>query len=257
MSAFGEFLDIIDNLRGPKGCPWDREQTPQTLRGHLIEETYEAVEAIDEEDTDHVREELGDVLLLLGMLSQMFSEQNDFDFSDVISEINAKLIRRHPHVFGNEKAENAADVLTHWERVKNDIEGRSREASVLDGIPGSLPPLERAWKLQKRASTSGFDWPDSQGPQKKILEELDEIHEAVQSGSQRDTEAEMGDLLFSVVNFARHIDIDPALALARTNSKFERRFRHVEANMDNDGVEMSPGNIQQMDSYWESAKGND
>ncbi|MDT8297474.1 MAG: MazG nucleotide pyrophosphohydrolase domain-containing protein, partial [Spirochaetaceae bacterium] len=120
MSAFGEFLDIIDNLRGPKGCPWDREQTPQTLRGHLIEETYEAVEAIDEEDTDHVREELGDVLLLLGMLSQMFSEQNDFDFSDVISEINAKLIRRHPHVFGNEKAENAADVLTHWERVKND-----------------------------------------------------------------------------------------------------------------------------------------
>ena len=251
---FRAFLEIIATLRGPDGCPWDKEQTPQTLRGHLIEESYEAVEAIDDNDPSHVREELGDVLLLVSMISQMYSESGEFNIHDVIEEISAKLIRRHPHVFGDEKAESAGEVLINWERIKKDIEGRGNDPSVLDDVPASLPPLERSYKIQKKAAKLGFDWPDISGPREKIHEELEEIDEAVELESQTDIEEELGDLLFSVVNYARHLGVDPALALARTNRKFERRFRSVEANMKKDGKQMGPENIEEMDRYWDSAK---
>jgi tetrapyrrole methylase family protein / MazG family protein len=253
---FSEFVSIIETLRSPEGCPWDREQTSRTMRGFLLEEAYEAVEAIDEEDPDHVREELGDVLLILGMIARIHEEKNLFSIEDVLKEITAKLIRRHPHVFGDEKVRNADEVLETWERVKTDIEGRNKAASALDGIPGSLPPLERAWKIQKKAAKNGFDWPDSKGPRKKIDEEIEEVEHAIASGeSENRIEEEIGDLLFSVVNYARHLGVDPALALSGTNAKFEARFRNVEERMGEDGESMEPGNLELMDKYWENAKG--
>jgi len=253
---FGEFLDIIATLRGPGGCPWDQKQTPASLRSHLIEEVYETIEAIDENDADHVREELGDVLLLIAMISQIFAESGAFNIREVISEISAKLVRRHPHVFGDAKVRDADEVLLHWERIKVDIEGRDASESALNGVPTSLPPLERAYKIQKRAAKAGFDWPDSSGPRQKILEELNEIEEVEmnsQDGPER-LEEELGDLLFSVVNYSRHLGIDPALAMARCNAKFESRYRHVERRMAEESKTMHPENLETMDRYWEDAK---
>ena len=249
-----EFVEIIAVLRSPGGCPWDREQTPLTMRDDLLEECYEAVDAIDENDPPHVREELGDVLLLVTMLSQMYSETGDFTMADVISEISAKMIRRHPHVFGDDKAHDAEEVLKNWEKIKTDIEGRKKGESAIDGIPGSFPPLERSLKVQKRAAKKGFDWPDISGPREKILEEMKEIDEAAASGSSTELEEEIGDLLFSVVNYSRHLGIDPSLALRRTNTKFEERFRYVERRMREDRVEMAPEALETMDDYWDEAK---
>ncbi len=254
VKGFDSFLEIVDTLRSPEGCPWDREQTAQSLRTHLIEESYEAVEAIDENDADHVREELGDVLLLVGMISRIYEESGQFSAADVIEEINAKLIRRHPHVFGDEQAANAAEVLKHWERVKVDIEGRGEPDSVLDRINKALPPLERCYKIQTKVARKGFDWPDISGPLEKISEELAEIEDARATGTPSMVEEEVGDLIFSVVNYARHLGVNPALALARTNAKFEKRFRDVEKQMENDKQEMCPANIDIMDAYWDSAK---
>ena len=254
---FSTFLDIIAELRGPDGCPWDKEQTTRSMRGYLLEESYEAVEAIDEDDSDHLREELGDVLLILGMIARIEEERDAFSFGQVVEEINAKLVRRHPHVFGDEKVRNADEVLANWERIKTDIEGRSKADSILDGIPLSLPPLERSWKIQKKAAKKGFDWPDPDGPKSKILEELAEIEAVVSEGggaSLEKIEEEVGDLLFSVVNYARHLGVDPALALSGTNAKFEERFRSVETRMERDGQAMESGNLELMDRYWEAAK---
>jgi len=251
--VFKDFLDIITKLRSPDGCPWDKEQSPQSLRAHLIEESYETVEAIDDDDADHVREELGDVLLLISMISQIYSESGEFNFQEVIEEVSAKLIRRHPHVFGDEKVHDAEEVLKNWDRIKTEVEGR-KDTSVLDGIPGSLPPLERSYKIQKKAAKKGFDWPDINGPRDKIFEEIREIDEAAAMGSPSEIESEIGDLLFSVVNYARHLKVDPTLALSRTNRKFESRFRHVEESMAKDGIPMNPEHIEIMDRYWDSAK---
>lgn len=251
-NRFTEFLNLLAQLRGPRGCPWDKEQTPRSMRPFLLEEVYETIEAIDEDDSNHVKEEIGDVLLVLGMISQMYSEAGDFSIRDVLDEVNNKLIRRHPHVFGDEEASDAAAVLKHWERVKTEIEGRSPESQfAVDGISGSLPPMERAWRLQRRAAKQGFDWPDESGPKAKIHEEMAEI-EGV--GEPSDIEAEVGDLLFSVINYARHIGVDPALALRRTNTEFERRFRLVEAEMRRSGEPMNGDNLHVMDRLWNTAK---
>lgn len=251
---FGEFLEIIAKLRSPEGCPWDREQTQKSLRGDLLEECYEAIEAIDDEDPPHVREELGDVLLLITMLSQINFESGNFNIGEVIEEISAKLIRRHPHVFGDEKVHDADEVLKNWDRIKTDIEGRHKGESAIAGIPTSLPPLERSYKVQKKAAKKGFDWPDISGPMSKISEELQEIEDARKTGDKDELENEVGDLIFSVVNYSRHLGINPTLALNRSNAKFEKRFRHVEEKMSEDGIEMNPKVLETMDAYWEKAK---
>ena len=252
--SFNDFLEIISALRSPDGCPWDKEQTPRSLREHLLEETYETVEAIGDDDPKHVQEELGDVLLLISMIAQIYSETGDFNFKDVLDEISAKLVRRHPHVFGDQQILDVDEVLKNWDKIKIDVEGRNQNDSVLDGIPGSFPPLEKSYKIQKKAAKQGFDWPDINGPKNKIFEEIEEIEEAVTKGCQNDIESEIGDLLFSVVNYSRHLGVDPTLALGRTNSKFEKRFRHVETKMNEDGIAMAPDNIEVMDRYWDSAK---
>jgi tetrapyrrole methylase family protein/MazG family protein len=246
--AFKTLYDIVARLRAPDGCPWDREQNPASLRGDLIEETYECIEAIDEKDPAHIREELGDIFLLATMLSYMHEEEGLFSVADVLQTVSEKLVRRHPHVFGETKVANSDEVLNNWAKIKVEQEGRGPKDSVLDDVSGGLPPLDRAWKLQKKAAKAGFDWPNVGGVIEKIREELDEVIEA------DDIEEELGDLLFSAVNLCRYLKVEPSVALNRTNSKFINRFKYVEKKMKETGQEMRQENLEIMDRYWEEAK---
>jgi tetrapyrrole methylase family protein/MazG family protein len=261
--AFAGLYDVIVRLRAPGGCPWDREQSPATLRGDLIEETYECVEAIDEKDPAHIREELGDLYLLVTMLAYMHQQAGVFTVEDVLRGIAEKLIRRHPHVFGETQVKDSAEVLKNWEKIKVEVEGRKPKDSVLDGVSRGLPTLDRAYKLQKRAAKAGFDWPEAGGPIAKIREELTEAEAALDalnkagpenSKNAEALEGELGDLLFSVVNLCRYLNVDPPVALQRTNVKFEKRFKYVEKKMKENGIEMTRENLAAMDTYWEEAK---
>jgi tetrapyrrole methylase family protein/MazG family protein len=269
-AAFQRLTGIVARLRGPDGCPWDREQSPATLRGDLIEETYECVEAIDEEDRDHTAEELGDLFLLVTMISYMHQQEGAFSIADVLNRVSEKLVRRHPHVFGAVKVKDSAEVLGNWARIKVENEGRRPKDSILDGVSRALPPLDRAWKLQKKAAGAGFDWPDMGGVIAKIEEELAETGEAaagvLKRGGAADTaaeaagaaaaavEEELGDLLFSVVNLCRFLGVEPSVALQKTNVKFTGRFRYVEQRMRETGQEMKKENLAVMDGFWGEAK---
>ena len=275
--SFKALYDTVKRLRGPGGCPWDREQNPSTLRGDLIEETYECIEAIDENDADHIAEELGDLFLLATMLSFMHEEEGKFSVADVLTKINEKLIRRHPHVFGEVKVKDSAEVLDNWAMIKVEQEGRKPKDSILDEVSGGLPPMDRAFALQKKAAKAGFDWPDTEGVLEKVKEELNEARNAINNGrlsingdqkkenNEHETETvkqnkqtlieeELGDLLFSAVNLCRYLKIEPSAALRRTNSKFVNRFRHVEKRMKETGQEMKKENLDIMDAYWNEAK---
>ena len=250
-SAFKELYDIVVRLRGPGGCPWDIEQTPSSLRGSLVEETYECLEAIDEKDPAHIAEELGDLFLLATMISYMHEQEGKFSVADALSNVGKKLIRRHPHVFGEVKVKDSAEVLNNWAEIKVKQEGRKPKDSVLDEVSGGLPPMERSFKLQKKAAKSGFDWPDIEGVIDKIKEELDEVRAAK---NETETEEELGDLLFSVINLCRYLKIEPSSALNRTNNKFIERFKYVEKKMKENGQEMKKENLNIMDKYWNEAK---
>jgi tetrapyrrole methylase family protein/MazG family protein len=253
-AAFEKLSGIVERLRAPGGCPWDREQTPVTLRGNLIEETYECVEAIDGKKSGHIMEELGDLFLLVTMLSYMYEQKGDFTVAQTLEGVSAKLIRRHPHVFGNVKVSGSADVLENWARIKVEQEGKKPKDSILDTVSRGLPPLDRAYKLQKKAARAGFDWPGLSGVVGKIEEELAEVQEAFVSEGKAALECELGDLLFSVVNLCRYFGVEPSVALQRTNGKFENRFKHVEKRMKETGVEMKQENLAVMDKFWEEAK---
>ena len=259
--SFQKLYDIVSRLRGPGGCPWDLEQTPLSLRADLIEETYECIEAIDEQEPAHIKEELGDIFLIATMLAYMHEQEGLFSVSDSLECVSEKLVRRHPHVFGtgsnNElTAKNTSEVLQNWAKIKVEQEGRKPKDSILDEVSGGLPPLDRAWKLQKKAARAGFDWPDTAGVIDKLKEELEEVKAAIAEEKAAGTlEEELGDLLFSVVNLCRFLDIEPSLALQRTNVKFTERFRHVEKRMKENGEEMKVENLSVMDRYWEEAKG--
>ena len=253
-NAFKMLYDIVTRLRAPDGCPWDREQNPDSLRGDLIEETYECIEAIDEKDPAHIREELGDIFLLATMLSYMHEEEGLFSVADVLQTVSEKLVRRHPHVFGEAKVKDSAEVLNNWAKIKVEQEGRKPKDSVLDEVSAGLPPLDRAWKLQKKAAKAGFDWPHIEGVIEKIREELDEAVEAVNSTADEKIEEELGDLLFSVVNLCRYLKVEPSAALRRTNSKFINRFTYMEKKMKETGQEMKQENLDAMDQYWNEAK---
>jgi len=250
-SAFKDLYDIIVKLRAPGGCPWDIEQTPSSLRGSLVEETYECLEAIDEKDPAHIAEELGDLFLLATMISYMHEQEGKFSVADALSNVGKKLIRRHPHVFGEVKVKDSAEVLENWAQIKVEQEGRKPKDSVLDEVSGGLPPLDRAFKLQKKAAKKGFDWPDIKGVTDKIKEELDETLAAKNA---EETEEELGDLLFSVINLCRYLKVEPSAALNRTNNKFIERFKYVEKKMKETGQEMKKENLNIMDKYWNEAK---
>ncbi|GHV74431.1 nucleoside triphosphate pyrophosphohydrolase [Spirochaetia bacterium] len=252
--AFKALYDTVARLRAPDGCPWDREQSPVTLRGDLIEETYECIEAIDEKDPAHIKEELGDLFLLVTMLSYMHEQEGLFSVADSLTCITEKLIRRHPHVFGEVKVKDSAEVLDNWAKIKVEQEGRKPKDSLMDQVSRSLPPLDRAYKLQKKAAKAGFDWPGIPGVMGKLEEELGEVTAAIAEGDQESLEGELGDLLFSAVNLCRFLNVEPSVALQRTNAKFVSRFKHVEKRMKETNQTMKPGNLAAMDMFWEEAK---
>lgn len=251
-AAFETFQQTVAHLRSPQGCPWDREQTHESLRQHLLEESYEALEAIDNGDMQALREELGDLLLQLVLQAQIATESGEFRMGDVIADINHKLVRRHPHVFGDSEIEDVDQVLTNWEHLKSaerEAEGESKGA--LDGVPQVLPALAQAAEYQSRAARLGFDWDDVGGVLDKIQEELVEVDEAQGHDQQA---AEMGDLLFAVVNLSRWLEVDPEAALRGANQRFRRRFTAVERQALESGRALSDMNLEELDVLWEAAK---
>jgi len=253
MKTFQKLYDIIVKLRSPEGCPWDREQNPQTLRTYLVEETFECIEAIDENDHTHVKEELGDIFLLVTMLSYIYQEAGKFSLEDVLEGISEKLIRRHPHVFGKLEVKDSAEVLSNWDKIKIEQEGRKPKDSILDGISRAMPPLEHAYKLQKKVAKIGFDWNFIEELFLKIEEEINETEEAILQ-NQDSVEEELGDMLFSVVNLCRFLNVDPSLALQRTNNKFTKRFKYIEKKMQESNQEMKKENLAIMEKFWDEAK---
>lgn len=251
--AFDELYNIIIKLRSPEGCNWDLEQTPQSLRSALIEETYECIEAIDDKDSEHTKEELGDLFLLVIMLAYMHEQEGLFSVSDSLNGISEKLVRRHPHVFGDSDVSTPEDIARQWDDIKTNIEGRKAKDSVLDKVSNGLPPLEKAYELQKKAAKVGFDWKNINDIWDKVYEEIDEVKDA-QNISFDELEGEIGDLIFAVVNIARGYKIDPAIALQRTNNKFTKRFHYIEKNMKDLDKELSSDNFELMDSFWDKAK---
>jgi len=257
--TFARLHEIVGILRSPEGCPWDREQTHESIRKNLIEETYEVLETIDEDDPEHMQEELGDLLLQIMLHSQMEEELGTFTVYDVIQTLNDKLIYRHPHVFGESHAEDAESALQNWEQMKAEEKRRKglspEKASALDGIPRDLPALMKAYKLQKKASKVGFDWDQIEGVFQKIEEELGELRQAVAEGqSERDTALELGDLLFAVSNAARFIGADPEEALSRTNRKFVARFSYIEQQLADQGKTLQESTLDEMEALWQAAK---
>lgn len=254
MKQFDELVGIMARLRGPGGCPWDREQDHETLKPYLIEEAYEAVEAVDSGDSAKLCAELGDVLLQVVFHARVAEELGSFDIHAVCDRINEKLIYRHPHVFGDVEVTGSDEVLSNWERLKRaEKESASRE-SVLDGIPAVLPALKRAADMQKKASKVGFDWPDIEGPLEKVAEEQAELDQARASGDRTATAGEFGDLLFALVNVARFLDIDAEDALRMACDRFASRFRCVEQQAREMGRELSEMTLAEMDVLWERAK---
>lgn len=255
--------EIMEHLRGENGCPWDREQTPISLKPCLLEEAYEVLEAIDEGSPEHLREELGDLLLQVVFHAQIAKERGQFTLADVIRELNEKMIRRHPHVFASTEVQGVKDVLKNWEEIKA-TEKEEIPVSALDGIPVTLPALMRAEKIQSKASHLGFDWDEISGPLEKVKEEAEELVEARTLYEQKNKderlyckmEEEFGDLLFSLVNLARFLDIRPEIALNRTVDKFYDRFRKMEANAAAHGEALEDLTLTQMDELWEESKRN-
>lgn len=252
--SFAKLVEVIIKLRSPDGCPWDKEQTLKSLIPNLFEETFECIDAIDAGDIENTMEEIGDLYLLVVMLSYILEQTSIYKISDILEKITEKLIRRHPHVFSDVKVGSVDDVLDLWQDIKVNVEGRKKKDSILDSIPMSFPPLERAYKIQKKVAKVGFDWSDSRDVLNKIKEELSELEEELHSGNVNKAEIEMGDFLFSVANLSRYLGIDPSIALHKTNQKFTNRFKYVETEIIKKGKNLKESTIDEMDILWEEAK---
>lgn len=256
--VFEEFIELVETvrkLRSPGGCPWDRQQNHDSLKRYAIEETYELVEAIESGDASKVKEELGDVLLQVLLHAQIADEDGDYDIGDVCRTIKEKLQRRHPHVFGEVEVAGVDEVLHNWEQIKRAEPGYEDRESALDGVPEHMPALMRAAKLGKKAARTGFDWPDIQSIFDKLREETVELKEAVDRGARADIREEIGDLLFTVVNIARHADVDPEEALRLMLKKFAYRFTHIEDHARATGRDIGQLTLDEMDDVWNEAKG--
>jgi MazG family protein len=255
-AKFQKLVEIMARLRAPGGCPWDREQTFETIKPYLLEETYEVMDAIDGRKWDELPGELGDLILQAVFFSQMAAEQNLFRLEDALDAINAKLVRRHPHVFGEETAETAGDVRQIWSEVKAE-EKRARgehQTELLGAVPRALPALVEAQQLTSRAAHVGFDWENAGQVLEKLREELAEFAEARRTGSQPELEDELGDLLFVLVNLARFVKVDPEQALRKTNAKFRARFGYLERKLREKGRSLSEATVDEMEALWQEAK---
>ena len=257
-------VEIMARLRDPKtGCPWDIEQNFSTIQNYTIEEAYEVADAIEREDYDDLRDELGDLLLQPVYHAQMAAERGLFDIGDVIEAVTTKMIRRHPHVFGPDAADSAAAATVRWDAIKAEERAHKAAArpaaapSLLDDVPQVLPALARAEKLTKRAASVGFDWPDTPSVVAKVREELDEVTVAAASGDQEAVAEELGDLLFAVANLCRHLGVPPEAALRDANAKFVRRFRYVEERAGQDGVAVADAGLSRLDRYWNEVRNRD
>ena len=249
-----DLISIIALLRTPQGCPWDREQTHESIKKNFIEETYEVIEAINKHSVEGLREELGDVLMQVALHCQMESECNNFDFNDVCNELCQKLVIRHPHVFGDVKAENTQDALKSWDSVKQQTKGYKSRYQSMVSVPIELPALMRAQKVQEKASKAGFDWRDKDGAISKINEDINELLNAVEHNSQPEIEDEFGDLLFSCVNVSRFLNVDSEEALKKATDKFIKRFQIVEKLADEKGISMKESSLEELDMLWDKAK---
>ncbi|MDH3304477.1 MAG: nucleoside triphosphate pyrophosphohydrolase [Gammaproteobacteria bacterium] len=255
MDDINKLLEVMKKLRDPdSGCPWDVEQSFATIAPYTIEEAYEVADAIDREDVDDLRDELGDLLLQVVFHAQIAAEAGHFDFDDVAAGIAEKMIRRHPHVFGSASEREAGKVEGSWEEIKELERSGGDDTSELAGIARALPALKRAQKLGKRAGRVGFDWPDRQGVHAKIQEELVELEKAAGARDTTGIEEEFGDMLFAVVNLARHLEIDPERALRGANRKFERRFRDMETAIAGNGKRIKDFSLEALDQEWRAAK---
>lgn len=251
-TSFEAFAEIVAHLRAPNGCPWDREQTHQTLRTHLLGEAYETLAALDDNDAEAMREEFGDLFLQILLNSQIASEAGEFNITQVIKHVNTKLIRRHPHVFGNTQVNGADDVLQNWEKIKEqERNGQKAEKGILDGVPAALPALTQAQEYQDRAARVGFDWPQIDEVLDKVREEMEEVREAE---TDFELASEIGDLFFVLVNFARWKKVDAESALRGANLKFKKRFAYIEANAKQKEKNLSAMSLGEMDALWNEAK---
>ena len=250
--SVADLLRIMEILRAPDGCMWDRAQDHHSIRQNFIEETYEVCEAIDDEDTKHLKEELGDVLLQVVFHAQMEKEKGVFDMDDVADGICKKLIFRHPHIFGDVKVGSTDEILSNWDDLKRKEKKQETDTSTLESVSKSLPSLIRAQKLQKKAAKVGFDWPDVSGALDKVEEELAEVRAAI--GGDGDVEEEIGDLIFAVTNVSRFVKVDSERAAAKTCNKFVRRFADMEQQAKAQGKQLSELTLEEMDALWDEAK---
>jgi MazG family protein len=247
-NKFQELVDILKKLR--QECPWDKEQTNDSIKAATLEEAYEVVEAIDDNDYTELKGELGDLLLHIVFHSVIAEEAGYFKLDEVIEAINNKLIRRHPHVFSNTNVNSNKEIERNWETIKLE-EGRN---SVLEGVPRNLPELYKAFRLQQKASKVGFDWNKKEEVWAKVIEEIKEMHEMEKNGSRDELEKEIGDVFFSLVNYARFIGVNPEDALRKTNEKFVKRFTYIEESLKKAGKKITESNLEEMDLYWEKSK---
>jgi tetrapyrrole methylase family protein/MazG family protein len=252
--AFEDFHEIVAHLRAPNGCPWDREQTHLSLRRHLLEEAYEALDALDREDRPAMTEEFGDLLLQIVLHAQIANETGEFRMADILRGIHDKIVRRHPHVFGTTQVEGVGGVLANWEKLKaaeRETNGGEDFKGLLDGVPASLPALSQAQEVQERAARVGFDWPDIGGVLEKVIEEVGEVREAPDEPA---LTGELGDLFFAIVNLARWKNVDAESALRLTNARFRRRFAYIEEQARLQGKILQDMTLAEMDVLWEAAK---
>jgi tetrapyrrole methylase family protein / MazG family protein len=254
-SELQRLIDIIARLRGPGGCPWDREQTHASILSCLLDETYEFFEAVDENDPYKMKEELGDLLLQVVLHAQMGTEAQQFTIEDIARGISDKLIHRHPHVFGDVQVSSSREVLNNWEQIKQHEKGKEHRKYLVDDIPDALPALFRAEKIQRRVARVGFDWQDPGPALDKVEEEFGEFREALESGDHPHATEELGDILFALVNVARHRGICAEEALRAANKKFTRRFRYVEDACKKADIDIKKATLEELDRFWEEGKG--
>jgi MazG family protein len=254
MSEMERLTKIMDRLRGPDGCPWDREQTYETLATFLLEETYEVLDAMRSGSPAAHREELGDLLFQIVFQCRIADERGDFDIEEVMREIGAKIVRRHPHVFGDTRLGTADQVLQQWEQIKVEERRGKPGASMFGSVPSALPALLKALRISSKAARVGFDWPELKGLLEKCEEEMDEMRRALRSKKRESIQEEIGDLLFTIANVARYAGIDPEMALQDANRKFVDRFRYVEERLRKEGLETAPENRGRMEALWEESK---
>lgn len=251
---FTELVKIMERLRGGDGCPWDKEQTPESLKPFLIEEAYEVLEALDEKDSDQLKEELGDLLYQILFHAQIAKERGEFDINDILEASVEKMTRRHPHVFGDKKARDSKEVLAHWEEMKRKEKGNKKRRSILDGVPRQLPSLLMAYQIQARAARIGFEWEKVDQVLDKLDEEISELKDACKKKDREDIGEELGDILFSLVNISRFLGINPEEALRIAIRKFTTRFSYMEDMASAEGRSLSSLSLEEMERLWEMAK---